>query len=149
MNNFHYLITAYVLIFWRNLNWFCLKRYKTNTLSDKTLSDKSFVGQNFSSDKNFATLPNFGHFCPAKFCPIRYINRNKRVSKQWGFRFPLFARFSRYSVILRDTCARVCRDIFCYNTYINLFTAGAVFTCDFNRMRNMNGHNISRVSISY
>ena len=40
--------------------WFC-------TLSDKTMSDKIFVGQNFSSDKIFVTSEKFRHFCPTKY----------------------------------------------------------------------------------
>ena len=46
---------------------------KWRTLSDKISSDKIFDGQNVSSDKIFDTKLEFRHFCPTKFCPIRYI----------------------------------------------------------------------------
>ena len=36
------------------------------TLSDKTMSDKIFVGQNFSLDKIFVTIGKFRHFCQTK-----------------------------------------------------------------------------------
>ena len=46
--------------------------------SDKIWSDKIIgrtkllVGQNYWSDKILVTDPKNGHFCPTKFCPIRY-----------------------------------------------------------------------------
>ena len=36
----------------------------SNTLSDKTKSDKILVGHNYKSDKILVTSKNFGHFCP-------------------------------------------------------------------------------------
>ena len=35
-------------------------------------ADIIFGGQNFSADKIFGSKLNFRHFCPPKFCPIRY-----------------------------------------------------------------------------
>ena len=32
---------------------------------------KNFSGQKFSADKIFSSKPDFRHFCPPKFCPIR------------------------------------------------------------------------------
>ena len=36
--------------------------------------DKILVGQHFSSVKILVTSRKFRHFCPTKFCPIRYLN---------------------------------------------------------------------------
>ena len=43
-----------------------------HTLSDKTMSDKIFDGQNFSSDKIFVTSEKFRHFCPTN----NFVRRN-------------------------------------------------------------------------
>ena len=57
-----------IISFWFGDSEFCrnIRSLSTGTLSDKTSSDKIFVGQNFSSDKIFVTFPNFRHFCPTK-----------------------------------------------------------------------------------
>ena len=40
--------------------------------------DKIFVGQNFSSDKIFATSEKFCHYCPTLFCPMSYMKDKPR-----------------------------------------------------------------------
>ena len=52
-----------------------VRRICINLLFERLSPDKIFARQNISPDKNFATKPNFRHFCPAKFCPIRYVDR--------------------------------------------------------------------------
>ena len=46
--------------------------YLTATLSDKTMSDKIFVGQNFPPDKIYVTSEKFRHFCPTN----NFVRRN-------------------------------------------------------------------------
>ena len=47
-----------------------------DTLSDKNSSDKTFDGQNFSTDKSFDTKTKFRHFCPTNNFVRRIFVRN-------------------------------------------------------------------------
>ena len=49
-----------------------VKTFGQNLGGQNISADKIFGGQKFSADKIFGTQPNFRHFCPPNFCPIRY-----------------------------------------------------------------------------
>ena len=60
------------ILFLDNANMSTGKFTEAFTLSDKTMSDKIFVGQNFSLDKIFVTIGKFCHFLSdEKFYPTK------------------------------------------------------------------------------
>ena len=67
-----------------------------NFWSDKILVETNFwsdiilVGPNFWSDIILVNSQKFSHFCPTKFCPIRYdINTARKGMKKAGYDFAL------------------------------------------------------------
>ena len=58
-----------------------------------------FGGQIFSGDKIFGSKPDFRHFCPPKFCPIRYMIFHLKDFQTWKIQYPYKASSCRSQLV--------------------------------------------------
>ena len=70
--------------------WSLLSQNSLNSIVFKDLFGQNFGRTKYFSVKTLVTQPKLGHFCPTKFCPIRYIKLSYMISESFCQQSTLF-----------------------------------------------------------